>query len=368
MTSPTSNSTWTIPKTATSISNLTKTTIPLPTPGPHQVLLRILATSLNYRDILIASRSPAYPGDHKPDLTPLSDGAGVIHSTHPTSEYAGREGSTVVVHPNAWLTGDVRNLDLSDVYGSYAQDGILTEWKIVDDERVIVSKNVLGLDELASLPTAGVTAWSAIRECLDGTLSGEIREWTGGWKEKRLAGKTVLTQGTGGVSSFGIQIAAALGATVIATSSSDAKLELAKSLGATHLINYNKTPDWDKEVLRLTNGKGVDHVIEVGGAQTLMKSLNSTRPGGLVSVIGILSEAEKLSEEFLPAVLFGGKIVKGCVAFSRDMTAEFVSFVEEHGIKPVIAKTFEFDQAIEAFDALQKQNAVGKIIIRIGQE
>ncbi|KAF1963001.1 NAD-P-binding protein [Byssothecium circinans] len=367
MPSPT-NHTWTIPSTATSSSHLLKTSYAISTPGPNQVLVRLTAASLNFRDFLIASRSPSYPGDHKANLVPLADGAGFIHSAHPTSKFAGHEGSKVVLHPNAWLTGDVQNLDMSKIYGGFSQDGLLTEWKVVDDERVVEANGGLSTVELASIPTAGVTAWSAIRESLDGRFDGVLGEWKGGWKDKRLAGKTVLTQGTGGVSCFAIQIAAALGATVIATSSSDHKLELTRSLGATHLINYTKTQDWDKEVLRLTNGKGVDHVIEVGGAQTLLKSLNSTRSGGLVSVIGILSAAKQLPEEFVPAVLFGGKIVKGCVAFSRDMTTELVGFLEAHEIKPVIAETFEFDLAVAAFEALQKQNAVGKIIIKIGQE
>ncbi|KAF9697579.1 hypothetical protein EKO04_004234 [Ascochyta lentis] len=358
MTSTKSNLAWTIPTHASSVKHLQQLSISMPTPGDGEVLIRLTAASLNYRDLLVATRSPQYPGDHKPNLVPCCDGAGVIHSVGSSSKWATREGVRVLIHPNEWLSGDVRNLDLGRVDGAAGSDGVLQQWVVVSDERVIEAPKHLSAGESASLPTAGVTAWSAIRESLDASLSGELRAWK---DKKRLEGKSVLTQGTGG-------IAAALGATVIATSSSDAKLALAKKLGATHGINYVTHPDWDQEVLRLTDGKGVDQVIELGGAQTLMKSINSVRKGGLVSVIGILGASQDLLGEIVPTLLFGGKTVKGCVAFNRDATAEFAQFTEKHGIKPVIAKTFEFGDAIAAFEALQNQTEVGKIIIKISDE
>ncbi|PVI05820.1 NAD(P)-binding protein [Periconia macrospinosa] len=174
--------------------------------------------------------------------------------------------------------------------------------------------------------------------------------------------------GTGGVSCFGIQFASALGATVIATSSSSAKLETAKKLGATHVINYTTTPDWDVEVLRLTKGKGVDQVLEVGGAATLLKSIKCTRPGGLVSLIGILGGAETLPEEVVPSVLFGGKIVKGCVAFNKIAIEDMVKFVRANGIKPLVSKRFAFEEAVEAFEFLQRGGAVGNVVIRWPKE
>ncbi|KAJ4362900.1 hypothetical protein N0V83_010017 [Neocucurbitaria cava] len=355
MAASTTNLAWTIPSDASATNHLIKRSVPLPSPGPHQALIRLTAASLNYRDILIATRSPSYPGNHKPDLVPGADGAGIIYAVGPSSKWAGREGTEVLLHPNSWLSGDVRGLDLSKVLGGFDGDGTLQSWIVEDDDRIIPAPSHLTSLESASLVTAGVTAWSAIREGLDGRFDGGLEEWKGG---RRLEGKTVLTMGTGG-------IAAALGATVIATSSSDEKLEHARALGAKHLVNYVSTPNWDDEVLRLTDGKGVDQVIEVGGARTLMRSINSTRPGGLISLIGILSAAEDIPKEFVPSVLFTGKIVKGCVAFSRDATAEFAKFVEEHRIKPVIAKEFDFDGAVDAFNALERQDAVGKIVVRI---
>ncbi|KAF3037133.1 hypothetical protein E8E12_008046 [Didymella heteroderae] len=331
---------------------------------PCQVLVRLTAASLNYRDLLVAARSPEYPGidgvpgNHVADLVPCSDGAGVIHSAGPDSKWTGCEGRRVLLHPNEWLTGDVRNLNLQRVLGAAGSEGALQQWIVIDDARVIEAPAHLSSVENASLPTAGVTAWSAIREGLDASLSGQLDNWCDG---KRLQGKTILTQGTGG-------IAAALGATVIATSSSDAKLEFAKKLGVTYGINYTTTPDWDQDVLRLTGGKGVDQVIELGGARTLLKSVNSVRKGGLVSLIGILSAPQDLPADIVPALLFGGKIVKGCVAFSRDTTAEFARFAEQHGIKPVVAREFAFDDAVKAFEQLQNQTEVGKLVIRISEK
>lgn len=158
----------------------------------------------------------------------------------------------------------------------------------------------------ASLLTAGATAWNAVRTALDGKYDGTLGKWEGGWTRKRLEGQWALTLGTGGVSSFAIQVSlhpcfpfflnshnqilSTLGATVISTSSSDAKLAIAKSLGAAHTINYAEHPEWHEEVLKITGGRGVDHVIDVGGAGTLLKSIKSVRQGGLVSVLGVLSK------------------------------------------------------------------------------
>jgi NADPH:quinone reductase-like Zn-dependent oxidoreductase len=206
MAQPTTTTAWTIPADASSIQDLTKQTFPLPALGLHQVLIRLTAASLNYRDILVASHSPNYPGNHKDSLILGSDGGGVIHATGPYSKWAGRERAKVVLHPNTWLSEDVRNLRLDRVYGAYDQDGTLVKWKVVDDERVIEVSGDLSAGESSTLITAGATAWSAIREGMDGRLDGSVDKWQGGFNEKRLEGKTVLTMGTGGVSCFGIQV------------------------------------------------------------------------------------------------------------------------------------------------------------------
>jgi NADPH:quinone reductase-like Zn-dependent oxidoreductase len=170
---------------------------------------------------------------------------------------------------------------------------------------------------------------------------------------------------------------------VIATSSSASKLDFAKSLGATHVVNYAQNPNWEQEVLKLTNGKGVDHVVETGGAGTLMKSIAATRMGGLITLLGILTPNQPMPAEFTPSVLFGAKIgtsslstlailyltltflVRGQTGFSRTAVSELAAFAAAHNIKPVIAAEYTFEETITAFEALQKQNAVGKIVVKI---
>lgn len=240
----------------------------------------------------------------------------------------GKQGAKVVLHPSGWISGDVRDFDFSTVVGGAGFDGTLREYAVVDDERAVSAEGYVPLlrhtlslelesgsteslmlhrlsaEDAASLFTAGATAWHAIRFALDGKLDGSLLPWSGEWTSKRLEGQWALTQGTGGVSCFAIQILHALGATVISTSSSDAKLAIAKSIGAAHTINYAKTPDWHEEVMKITCGRGVDHVIDVGGTGTLLKSLKSTRQGGLVSMLGVLAKAESLEAEIVGQVVF----------------------------------------------------------------
>jgi NADPH:quinone reductase-like Zn-dependent oxidoreductase len=206
MTSATTNPAWTIPLNATSTKDLTLISTPIPTPGPHQVLVKITAAALNYRDVLISSRSPQYPGDHKESLVPGSDGAGLIHTPGPSSSWSGKEGTAVVLHPSTWLSGDISNLRTDQVLGGNDVDGTLQSWMVLDDERVIEAGKGWSAVDTSTLFTAGATAWEAIRGGLDGRLDGGIGKWEGGWKQKRLEGKTVLTQGTGGVSCFAIQV------------------------------------------------------------------------------------------------------------------------------------------------------------------
>jgi NADPH:quinone reductase-like Zn-dependent oxidoreductase len=178
------------------------------------------------------------------------------------------------------------------------------------------------------------------------------------------AGQTVLAQGTGGVSCFVIQLAAAVGANVIATSSSDAKLEEARAIGATHTVNYRTHPNWSEEVLKITEGKGVDLVVEVAGSSTIEQSLASTKHGGLIVLVGFLSES-KLTD-LVTSIIYGGKTVYGCFMFTRTMNEALVKLVEEKEVKPKIGKIFEWVDAKEAFIELGKQSAVGKVVIKVG--
>lgn len=214
------------------------------------------------------------------------------------------------------------------------------------DNELIKAPLHLTFEELASLPAAGATAIHAL---FHGPRSLK-------------PGQTVLAQGTGGVSCFVIQIAAAIGATVIVTSSSDDKLAIAKKLGATHLINYRTHPEWENEVLALTNGEGVDMVVDVAGS--IQQSLAATKFGGLVPVVGILSESKP--SDIAPALIFGAKTVYGTLMFTVKMLEELCELFEAKKIRPQVGKVFEWEDAAGAFMAMQKGGTVGKIVIKVG--
>jgi len=177
-------------------------------------------------------------------------------------------------------------------------------------------------------------------------------------------GQTVLAQGTGGVSCFVIQIAAAIGATVIATSSSDEKLKKAKELGATHLINYRTYPNWADEVLKITGGKGADLVVDVAGASTIEQSLKATKRGGVVTLVGFLAGEKK--SDIVADVIFGGKTVYGLFMYTKQMTDELCRLLEQKGIKPAVSKVFEWEDAKAAFELLAKGGGVGKAVVKVG--
>jgi NADPH:quinone reductase-like Zn-dependent oxidoreductase len=164
----------------------------------------------------------------------------------------------------------------------------------------------------------------------------------------------------------GCQLASASGAIVIATSSSDSKLKLAQAMGAKHTINYNTNPDWAEEVLRITEGRGVYHVLDVGGASTIEQSLQATRQAGFVSLIGFLSEPKKY--DIVPAMLFGAKTLRGVFQIRKDMLEKALSVYDEYDLHPQIAQVFEWEDAKAAFEALCNKSQVGKIVVRVGKD
>jgi NADPH:quinone reductase-like Zn-dependent oxidoreductase len=213
--SSTTNTAWAIPSDATTPRGLTQVNKPIPTPGPGETLIRLTAASLNFRDLLIATHSPAYPGPHAHLLVPGSDGAGVIHSAGPNSIWSNRIGEKVVLHPNAWISGvySEESLDITKVLGGAETDGTVQGWRVVSDEQVVRAPEGLGDGESAALVTVGGTAWRAIRAWMDGRIDGGLGEWKAEgkegrekWRVRRLEGKTVLTQGTGGVSCAVVQV------------------------------------------------------------------------------------------------------------------------------------------------------------------
>ncbi len=310
-----------------------------PEPGPGQAVVRVRACSLNSRDLGVVRGAYGYT---RFPLIPLSDGAGEVVAIGDGVKSV-RVGERVAgTFFQTWLSGRIPPDASRNSLGGML-DGMLAEFVALPERGVIAIPEHLSFEEAATLPCAALTAWHALIE------SGRLK-----------AGEVVLILGTGGVSCFGMQLARMHGARVIVISSSAAKLERAKDLGADGLIDYGHMPDWDKEVLRLTDGIGVDHVIEIGGAQTLEKSINATRPGGFIYVIGARAGEGKIN----PRPINRKSItLKGIHVGSREMFAAMNRAVSSSLLKPVIDRAFSFADAKQAYDHLAKRAHFGKIVI-----
>jgi NADPH:quinone reductase-like Zn-dependent oxidoreductase len=336
---------WIIPD-ATGLDSWKLIERDVPRPGPGQALVRLHAASLNYRDVLIAKG--VYDGKPVRNRVPVSDGAGEVIEigagvtrVRPGDRVAG-------IFCQTWLGGEApADAHLHALCGGL--DGVLAEYRVFNEQGLVRIPAHLGYREGATLPCAAVTAWNALYA---------IRPL--------LPGQTVLALGTGGVSIFAAQFANVAGARVIVTSSSDEKLEVARRLGASETINYAQHPDWDKEVMRLTEGRGVDHVIEVGGKGTIERSVASVRPGGVISLIGVLARAPS---GFNPLAMIGtGKLLHGVLVGSREMFEAMNRAISFHAIRPAIHQVFPFDRAPEALAAMVKGEHVGKIVIDIAPD
>ncbi|MBA3857722.1 MAG: NAD(P)-dependent alcohol dehydrogenase [Cyanobacteria bacterium PR.3.49] len=315
-----------------------------PSIGPLDVLVRMKAASLNYRDIIVAL-GVYNPGIPLPRI-PLSDGAGEVVEV----------GSSVTrfkvgdrVSPNfmtEWLAGKINaTVKASDLGGTI--DGVLREYAVFNEKSLVRIPEHLSYEEAATLPCAALTAWNGLVE------NGRLR-----------AGETVLVMGTGGVSIFAMQLALLHGAEVIATTSSDEKMKRLKKMGAAHVINYKNTPDWEKEVVKYTCGRGVDHVVEIGGAGTLAKSAVSVKLGGHISLIGVLADAKQKSN-FEISLLMKAVKLQGVFVGSVEMYERMNAAISLHKMKPVIDKTFKANQIIEALKYQQSGAHFGKIVITI---
>jgi NADPH:quinone reductase-like Zn-dependent oxidoreductase len=315
-----------------------------PTPGPGQILVRVRAVSLNYRDLMIVLGK--YGGTTPADLIPLSDGAGEVVSVGAGVTRVQIGDRVAGIFFQTWLDGGIRAAYHASALGG-ARDGMLAEYVVLSEEGVVTLSDWMTYEEGASLPCAAVTAWNGLVE--QGHLT---------------AGETVLLQGTGGVSMFALQIARAHGARVILTSSSDEKLARGKALGADESVNYRATPDWDKAVWEWTGKRGVDHIVEVGGPGTLAKSLQAARHGGHIAQIGVLSDVEaKVS----PMPILGKSLrVSGIYVGSRAMFERLLSALTVGQIHPIIDRVFPFDEARAAYAYLQSGAHFGKVVIRVG--
>lgn len=322
--------------------SLERVDLPSPEPGPGQVRVRLRAASLNFRDLMI-SKGVYNPRLRLP-LIPLSDGAGEVTAV---GDGAGRfrVGDRVMsAFMPGWLDGAPTEARVRSALGGEV-DGVLAEETVLPESGLLPIPEHLSFEEAATLPCAAVTAWNALVE------TGGIRP-----------GHSVLVQGTGGVSLFALQFARMAGARVIATSSRDDKLARALELGASDGINYRTTPDWEKRVRELTDGVGVDMIVEVGGAGTLPRSTRAIKLGGYIALIGVLTGAG----DFNPIPLLMRNIrLQGIFVGSVAMFESMAAAIATAGMRPVVDRVFPFDQAIEALEYLESGAHFGKVVIAI---
>ena len=320
---------------STGLDGLRRVERPRPAPGPGEVLVRMRAASLNYRDLAIAT-GKYFSGPLARNTIPLSDGAGEVEAVGEGAERFS-PGDRVV----ATFTQGAPPAALGSPL-----DGTLTELAVFREDGLLPIPGQLSFEEAATLPCAGVTAWNALTE------GKAIRP-----------GDVVLTLGTGGVSILALQIAKIAGARVIITSSSDEKLERAKALGADVTINYRRSPEWQKDVLEATGGRGADHVVELGGAGTLPRSYEAVAHGGEIALIGVLTAPEGNLAPY--PLMPKNATLRGIFVGGKPLFEGLNRAIAVNGMKPVIDKVFDFDAAPEAFRTLQSARHFAKLVIRI---
>ena len=314
-----------------------------PEPGPGEVRIRMRANSINYRDLTTiedpVSRKLPFP------TVPNSDGAGEV-----TALGAGVTGIAVGDRVAScffsdWEAGPCSTGAMASALGG-ARQGVLAEEVVLPAHGVIPIPAGLSFEEAATLPCAALTAWHALTQ-----------------PRPIIAGETVVLLGTGGVSVFAQQFCHLMGARTIVTSSSDEKLVRMQALGASETINYRTTPDWDAEVMRLTNGEGADRIVEVGGPGTLQKSIEAVRVGGIVGLIGILTG---VSGQISPTAIMRKSVtLRGIYVGPRQMFAEMNQAVATHDLHPVIDQTFAFEDAKDAYHAMRAAGHFGKLVIKV---
>jgi NADPH:quinone reductase-like Zn-dependent oxidoreductase len=316
-----------------------------PRPGLREVLMRVRASSLNYRDLMVlrgGGRGPTKLG-----VIPLSDGAGKVAAIGDRVTRV-KVGDRIIgtFHPR-WFGGPISADYLIDRLGANL-DGMLAEYAVLSEEALVLKPSHLSCEEAATLPCAAVTAWVAL------TRDRHV-----------TAGDTVLTQGSGGVSVFALQFAQLLGARVIATTSSPEKAERLKQLGASDVIDYRQTPDWDEQVRRLTDGRGVDCVVEIGGPGTIAMSLKSLAVGGHISLVG--SSLSPSGAGLDPLLLSGRGITLSAISVGSRADFEAMNrAITQHRLHPVIDRVFPFAEAKEAYRHFESRGHFGKVVITHG--
>jgi NADPH:quinone reductase-like Zn-dependent oxidoreductase len=313
-----------------------------PEPTARQVLVRVHAAALNYRDLAIVA-GQYIGGSVKRNTIPLSDGAGEVVAVGADVNRFKVGDRVAGTFFQGWIEGIP---PASTVALGSPLDGMLAEYVALDQDGWVAVPEHLSYEEAATSPCAGLTAWNAL------VFSGRIKP-----------GDSVLALGTGGVSIFALQFARMSGARVIITSSSDEKLQRALALGANAGINYKKTPDWEQQVLQLTGGAGVDHIVEVGGAGTLARSFRAIGYGGQVALIGVLSGREGDTNPH--PLMFKAARLQGIFVGSRIMFEAMNRAMSINKMVPVIDRVFPFTEAAQAYQYQRAGGHFGKIVIAL---
>lgn len=323
--------------------HLQLSTRPDPAPGPGEVMLRMRAASLNYRDLVVPDRGYGQYTGTLP-LIPISDGVGeVVALGEGATRF--RVGDRVCpAFMQAWTAGEPTLARLSTSLGGPI-DGVMADLRCFPEDGVIAAPDHLTDEQAATLPCAALTAWSAVVT-----------------HDRLSPGSRVLVQGTGGVALFALQFAKLLGAHVTVISSSDEKIERARSMGADAAINYRATPEWARASREITGGAGYDHIVELGGEQTLPQSLRAIRPGGTISMIGVLSGG-RLSAQ-LGLIVTRQVRLQGITVGSQDAFEAMMRAVAQHRLQPVVDRVHAFEELKEAMQALRAGAHFGKICIR----
>jgi NADPH:quinone reductase-like Zn-dependent oxidoreductase len=316
---------------------------PDPTPRPGEVLVRMRAVSLNYRDLLMVQgmygRGPPTAGP----IVPFSDGCGVVEAVGVGVTRFAVGDRVATLFFQGWVSGAPTLEKLGTALG-YPIPGAGRELGVFSEQGLSKVPDFLTDLEVATLPCAALTAWRGL------------------FHDARLEpGDTVVLQGTGGVSIFGLQFAHAAGYRTVITSSSDEKLERAKALGADHLVNYRSTPEWSKPVREATAGRGADFIMEVGGGGTIQQSMRAVKIGGHIAIIGVVAGA---GDPFNPAALIGNSAkLQGLSVGSRDMFESMCRAIALHGVRPVVDKVYPWREARAAFEAMRAGEHFGKIVL-----
>ncbi|RSL62928.1 hypothetical protein CEP54_005455 [Fusarium duplospermum] len=340
------------------VENLVLVTAPLPSPQKREVLVEIKAVSLNYRDLEVAQglygHHKAIESGRADPLVPCSDMCGTVVAV---GEGAGWNVGDRVI--STWNQGHFNgsiNPDIMKTGLDLPLDGVLQTHRVFPDDALLKAPEYMSDEEASCLTIAALAAWMAMNQFRPlGQPGGK--------------GEIVLLQGTGGVSISGLQIAHAAGATTMITSSSDSKLERAKALGADHVINYQDVPNWDNEVMRVSNDHGADIIFETGGAKTVRKSFNSVAFGGIILSIGYVSGKQDDAEDrtnINVLALSRTVTLKGIINGPKDRFEEMLGFYAKHEIHPVVDRVFGFEEGRDAFTYLEKGSHFGKIVIKVG--